>query len=56
MALKVIIKILKTILNLTGNQCKEYNTGVMRLKRGVEQISLAAAFCTRCSLLIMSGR
>ena len=47
MALKVIIKILKSILNLTGSQCKENNTGVTWLKRGVEQISLAAAFCTR---------
>ena len=35
MALKVIIKILKSILNLTGSQCKENNTGVTWLKRGV---------------------
>lgn len=42
MALKAIVKILKSIRNLTGSQCKENNTGITWLKRGVWSLQTRA--------------
>ena len=47
-ALKVKVKILKSILRCTGSQCSEANTGVMCSDFLVPVMSLAAAFCMSC--------
>lgn len=49
-ALKVINKILKSILKRTGSQCKRAKTGVMCSRFLFPVKSLAAEFCTVCSL------
>ena len=47
--LYVISNILKSILNLSGNQQSLNRVGVMWSNRLTLHISLAAEFCTRCS-------
>lgn len=49
-ALKVINKILKSILKLIDSQCKRAKTGVMCSRLFFLVKSLAAEFCTVCSL------
>ena len=49
--LKTINRILNSILNFTGSQCKSTNKGVMWQYLLSLHINLAHMFCTRCSLL-----
>ena len=50
MAFEVIPKILKVLLNLTCNQCKERKAGVIWQNLVTMRTNLAAVFWTLCSL------